>query len=50
MDFEDGRITVGEPGDETMTAFTDLGVENLADLVTLYKANPTLLLRYPKPK
>jgi hypothetical protein len=27
---EDGRLTVWETGEETITAFIDLGVENLA--------------------
>jgi len=50
MDIEDGRITVWATGDETITAFTDLGVENLTDLVTLYKANPAFSLRSSKPE
>jgi hypothetical protein len=31
------------------TTFTDLGVENLAQLVEIYKADPGLMARYPKP-
>ena len=50
MDIEDGRITVWDTGDETITAFTDLGVENLTDLVTLYEANPAPQLRSSKPE
>jgi hypothetical protein len=46
MDPEDGRLTVLGPGEATMTAFTDFGVDNLAELVEIYKANPDLLRRY----
>jgi hypothetical protein len=45
MDAEDGRLTVLGIGEETITAFTDLGVENLAQIVEIYKANPDLLAR-----
>jgi hypothetical protein len=48
MDPEDGRLTVWGTGEETITAFTDLGVENLAQLVKIYKADPGLMARYPK--
>jgi hypothetical protein len=48
MDPEDGRLTVYGVGDETITAFTDRGVENLTEIVKIYKANPDLTLRYPK--
>jgi hypothetical protein len=30
MDPEDGRLSVWGIGDETITAFTDLSIENLA--------------------
>jgi hypothetical protein len=49
MDPEDGRLTVWGTGEETITAFTDLGVENLAQLVKIYKADLGLMARYPKP-
>jgi len=49
MDPEDGCITVWGTGEESITAFTDLGVENLAQLVEIYKADPGLMARYPKP-
>ncbi len=49
MDPEDGRLTVLGIGEETVTAFTDLGIENLAQIVEIYKANPDLLARYLKP-
>jgi hypothetical protein len=50
MDPEDGRILVWGTGEESITAFTDLGVENLAQLVEIYKADPDLMARYPKPE
>ena len=43
MDPEDGCLTVLGPGEEAITAFTRLGVDNLAELVNIYKANPGLL-------
>jgi hypothetical protein len=46
MDPEDGRLTVLGPGEEAITAFTDFGVDNLTELVKIYKANPDLLRRY----
>ena len=48
MDAEDGRLTVLGIGEETITAFTHLGVENLAQIAEIYKANPDLMARYPK--
>jgi hypothetical protein len=48
MDPEDGRLTVWGTGEQTITAFTDLGVENLAQIVEIYKADPDLMARYPK--
>ena len=47
MDPEDGRLTVLGPGEEATTAFTDFGVDNLTELVRIYKADPDLLRRYP---
>lgn len=41
MDPEDGRITVWGVGDETITAFTELGIENLTEIARIYKANRT---------
>lgn len=43
MDQEDGLIWVYGPGDDTVMAFTDDGVENLTDLIQEYKDNPDLL-------
>ena len=40
MDQEDGLIWVYGPGDNTVMAFTDDGVENLTDLIQEYKDNP----------
>ena len=48
MDPEDGRILAWGTGEDSITAFTDLGVENLAQLVESYKADPDLMARYPK--
>ena len=48
MDPEDGRLIVWGTGEQTITAFTDLGVENLAQIVDIYKADPDLMARYPK--
>ncbi len=48
MDPEDGRLIVWGTGEQTITAFTDLGVENLALIVEIYKADPDLMARYPK--
>lgn len=49
MDPEDGRLTVLGPGEEAITAFTRFGVDNLTELVEMYKADPTLLPR-PTPR
>ena len=46
MDPEDGRLMVLGPGEEAITAFTDFGVDNLTELVKIYKAEPDLLRRY----
>ena len=46
MDPEDGRLTVLGPGEEAITAFTRLGVDNLTELVKMVKADPDLLRRY----
>ena len=50
MDPEDGRLTVFGPGDEAITAFTPFGVDNLTELVKMYKANPNLFRRYTPPE
>jgi hypothetical protein len=46
MDPEDGRLTVLGPGEETITAFTPNGVDNLTELVKMVKADPDLLRHY----
>src|SRR3972149_3453248 len=50
MDPEDGRLTVLGPGEEAITAFTRSGVDNLIELVEMYKANPNLLPRSTPPE
>ncbi len=45
MDTEDGVIWVYGPGDEQVMAFTDFGIETLADLIKIHKDDPTLLRR-----
>jgi hypothetical protein len=50
MDPEDGRLTIFGIGDETITAFTDHGVDNLITLVEMYKAKPDLFCRYTPPE
>jgi hypothetical protein len=49
LDPEDGRLGVLGLGEESTTAFTRFGIENLAELVQIYKTNPSLLPR-PKPR
>lgn len=50
MEPEDGVIWVYGPGDEGVMAFSDFGVENLQELITLYKANPEMLKRLDPPE
>jgi hypothetical protein len=50
MDPEDGRLTVLGPGEEAITAFTRLGIDNLIELVKIYKAAPDLLRRFTPPE
>ena len=45
MEIEDGRIWVYGVGEDGVLAFTDFGVENLRDLVRMYKDDPDLLKR-----
>jgi hypothetical protein len=45
MDQEDGLIWVYGPGDESVMAFTDFGIETLTGFVEIYKADPDLLQR-----
>jgi hypothetical protein len=44
MEIEDGVIWVYGVGEDGMMAFTDFGIENLIDLIKMYK-DPTRLKR-----
>jgi hypothetical protein len=46
MDPEDGRLTVLGPREESITAFTPDGVDNLTEFVKRVNADPDLLRRY----
>jgi hypothetical protein len=48
LDPEDGRLTVLGLGEDGTTAFTRFGIDNLTELVQIYKEDPSLLPR-PKP-
>jgi hypothetical protein len=50
MDPEDGLIWVYGPGDESVMAFTDFGIETLTGLIRIYRADPHLLNRSTDPK
>jgi hypothetical protein len=50
MDTEDGLIWVYGPGDDTVMAFTDFGIETLTNIIEIYKANPSLLKRSNPPQ
>ena len=50
MDIEDGVIWVYGLGDDGVMAFTDFGIENLIDLIRIYKNDPTLLKRWDSGK
>jgi hypothetical protein len=45
MEIEDGVIWVYGVGEDGIKAFTDFGIENLIELIRLYKENPGLLRR-----
>ena len=47
MEPEDGCLSVLGPNDEHTVAFTDQGIDNLAELVRLHKADPSRLVRMP---
>jgi hypothetical protein len=40
MEIEDGVIWVYGVGEDAVMAFTDFGIENLIELVRVYKKNP----------
>jgi hypothetical protein len=46
MEIEDGVIWVYGVGEDGILAFTDFGIENLIELIKMYKHDPTLLKRY----
>ena len=50
MDQEDGLIWVYGPGEESVMAFTDFGIETLTELVQIFKDDPHLLKRSTDPK
>ena len=50
MDVEDGIIWVYGVGEDGVMAFTDFGIENLIDLIKIYKEDPTLLKRWDSDK
>ena len=45
MEAEDGVIWVDGVEEDGVQAFTDFGIENLIELVRIYKENPTWLKR-----
>ena len=45
MEIEDGVIWVYCVGEHGVPAFTDFGIENLIELIKIYKENPRLLRR-----
>jgi hypothetical protein len=45
MEIEDGVIRVYGAGADGVLAFTDFGIENLIELIKMYKDNPALLMR-----
>jgi hypothetical protein len=47
---KDGLIWVYGPGDDSVMAFTDFGIETLTGLIEIYKADPQLLTRSSDPK
>ena len=46
MAIEDVVIWVYGVGEDGVQAFTDFGIENLIELVRMYKENPTCLKRW----
>jgi hypothetical protein len=43
MEPEDGCLWVYGPGEETILAFTDFGIENLTGLIQIHKADPSIM-------
>lgn len=48
MDPEDGCLTVYGTNGEEITAFTSFGIENLTQLVEIYKTDPQLIAQCSK--
>jgi hypothetical protein len=49
MEVEDGLIWVYGIGEDGVMAFTDDGIENLVNLIEIYKADPDLLKGREEP-
>ena len=45
MDTEDGMIWIRGLREDAVMAFTDFGIENLIELIKIYKDDPMLLKR-----
>ena len=45
MEVEDGVIWVYDTSEDGEMAFTDFGIENLADLIKMHKDDPTILAK-----
>ena len=43
MDTEDGELWVVGVGEDGVMAFTDDGIENLKELITIHKADPSII-------
>ena len=43
MDTEDGQLWVVGVGEDGVMAFTDDGIENLKELITIHKADPSII-------
>ena len=50
MEPEDGLIWVYGPGEESVMAFTDFGIETLTGIIEIYKATPDLGRRSKDPE
>jgi len=48
MEIEDGVIWVYGVGQDGVPALTDFGIENLIELIKMYKDNPTLFKRWDR--
>jgi hypothetical protein len=50
MDVEDGVIWVHGDAEDGVMAFTDVGIENLIDLIKIHKDDPTIIERWSARK